>query len=202
MGNGTNTSTSSTMQLQDVLVCLLFSLGITGSACGQDLRPRLAYEHHLPTESLHGSDSRFLLHSTAKAWAIELNLELSGMSASDDLPAAGWLVLGGAAGWGVGLAGGALLGEGINEVLQVQSFGAGTLTGAALGVATMTPLGVHLANGRKGSYTMELLTSAAVTVATVLLMGTVEDGYEPFVLGTGAAVQIGLSTLIECETSP
>ena len=87
------------------------------------------------------------------------------------------LVLGGLAGGALGLYAGAYAGyategigvrgglwEGSNEYVPI-----GLLLGAVAGETLLVPLGVHLANGRQGTYWSSALLSAGVTAAGLLL---------------------------------
>ena len=94
------------------------------------------------------------------------------------------LVLGGAAGGAVGLVGGAYVGyflaagpNGCGDPGNPDDwcgFG-GALLGAVVGEVSMIPLGVHLANGRRGSYGPALLASTGVFAGGILLAAAVRD---------------------------
>jgi hypothetical protein len=78
------------------------------------------------------------------------------------------LFLGGILGGGAGLFGGALAGyhlSGGGRICGDDSCGLyGGVLGAAVGEMALLPLGVHLANGRRGNYGLELLASVAIGV--------------------------------------
>ena len=163
------------------------------------LQPRLSYHYQMSATAADVYQANtypreatlFRFQPTSAGWSME----------ATDPPAVGWLAAGGTAGFSVGLVGGAFIGELINQtLLQVQLLGAGAFAGGILGATTMTPLGVHLANGRRGSYAGSLLASAAVIGATVFLMGEVEDGSELYVAAGGVIAQISLSMLVERAT--
>ena len=185
-----------------IIGALLF-WGRAETAMGQSpssLQPRLSYHYQMSataadvyqTNTYSRESTLFRFQPPSTGWSVE----------ATDPPAVGWLAAGGAAGFSVGLVGGAFIGGLINQtLLQVQLLGAGALTGGILGATTMTPLGVHLASGRRGNYLSGLLASAAATCATLFLMGEVKDGSEPYVAAGGVIAQISLSTFIEWATA-
>lgn len=196
----TNQSVRPTPTMSDLLPLFTMPLcaGVLPSAHGQSLQSRFSYgqlrqgEH---TEIYNENDV------SEAGFDIHLGLPDSHRSALGERTAAGWLVLGGALGWGTGLVGGAYAGAALNEILRVQILGIGSTIGGVAGVVTMTPLRVHLMNERRGNYLLSLLGSAAVTAGTVIVMTEFANGAEPYVAAGGVALQIGLCTLIERETS-
>ena len=90
----------------------------------------------------------------------------------------GRLALGGVAGGGLGLVGGAVLGAAIDRADDDDCidmcFGPGMILGALGGEALGMALGVNLANGRKGSLPANLLASAAILAGG--LLATHESG--------------------------
>jgi hypothetical protein len=110
------------------------------------------------------------------------------------------LVLGGLAGGAVGYVGGGLVGYAIDA----RDCGSddwfcglgGFVLGAAIGEATLLPLGVHLANGSRGNYGQATLLSFGI-VAGGMLMALVTT---PAVLLAVPVVQLITSVDIERTT--
>lgn len=80
--------------------------------------------------------------------------------------ATGWLVAGGVAGGGVGMFAGMIAGALIDGKADEDCidfcFGPGLILGTLAGEALGGALGVHLANGRRGSLPLGMLTSAGI----------------------------------------
>ena len=74
----------------------------------------------------------------------------------------GWLAVGGVLGGAAGLVGGAYVGARITEDDCEDCFLLGGIHGAIGGWSTGIPLGVHLANGRRGKLLPSMLTSLAI----------------------------------------
>lgn len=88
-----------------------------------------------------------------------------------------WPIAGGLLAGGLGALGGGLLGSSNVDSPGCDFCGVGGfITGAVIGEATLTPLGVHLGNSRRGSFGLGLLTSLAVVGgALALASGTYGD---------------------------
>jgi hypothetical protein len=114
-------------------------------------------------------------------------------------PSVVWPLLGGAVGCVGGTYGGAILGYLILGEDDGEFGGPGdvigVLGGAAVGNALLTPLGVHLGNARKGSYSIDLLT-AVLSGALGLGVSSLADHAFPGVLA-GAAMQVAAVTYVE-----
>lgn len=125
---------------------------------------------------------------------------------SSEAPAAKWLALGGLAG-GVS---GAAVGGGIGHLLLDRGdvfIPGGLIMGAGVGLGIGEPLGVHLANGRRGNYFTNVLVSTGVLgISSALVWGVVsrlEAGDAGIVLGGSllTAIYIGTSIGIERVTA-
>jgi|GEM_PF-4981727 len=112
--------------------------------------------------------------------------------------ATGWLVLGGAAGAGAGIVGGALAGMAYS-CMDECGYRA-PLWGAIVGEIVLLPLGVHVANGRKGSYGLELLASAGLGAGGVLLGQQWTDA-APYLAYLVPLAQIAAVAYVEQRTS-
>ncbi len=75
------------------------------------------------------------------------------------------LAAGGLLGGGLGLLGGAYVGAKITEHDCEDCFIVGLFYGGVAGGSALLPLGVHLANGRRGDYGKSLLASLAIGAA-------------------------------------
>lgn len=92
-------------------------------------------------------------------------------------PSAVSLGLGGLVGGAVGTFAGAYLGAKATEDECEDCFLEGLVYGGIAGESALLPLGVHLANGRRGNYGLSLLASAAIAGAGVgLAAATHEEG--------------------------
>lgn len=85
----------------------------------------------------------------------------------------GALVLGGAIGWALGVVGGGFIGAGV-EVRNTEHCydwcgAAGFLLGAIVGESLLVPLGVHIANGRQGTYGKSAAASLGIAAAGLVL---------------------------------
>ncbi len=91
------------------------------------------------------------------------------------------MVGGGVLGGAVGLVAGGLVGAAIgggNAICGDDACGLEEAAyGAIIGEATLLPLGVHLANRRRGNYALSLLASAAIGAAGVLAVDAANDGW-------------------------
>ena len=112
-------------------------------------------------------------------------------------------VAGGLLGGAVGFVGGAFIGAAIgggNTICGDDSCGLEEAAyGAVIGEATLLPLGVHLANHRRGNYGLSLLASAAVAGAGLLAVDAANDGWPLIAIPVGQLIS---SILIERATSP
>ena len=134
---------------------VLFALIAPSSAHAQSPDPRLA----LPPLAL-----RRVGIAPPSAAALPLRASADGAAARSVSP--GWLVAAGVVGGGLGMVAGAVGGAVVDgrpdddciDFCFGPGFVLGALAGEALGVAA----GVHLANGRKGSFLLDLATSAGV----------------------------------------
>lgn len=129
-----------------------------------------------------------------------------GMAAAGVEPAEGGhstprLVVGGVLGGGVGLGLGALIGGALgggDTLCGDDPCGfAEAIFGAIGGEVALLPLGVHLANGRRGNYWLSLLASAGVAAGGLALSGGGDHGE---VLAAVPVLQIVSSILIERGT--
>ncbi len=111
------------------------------------------------------------------------------------------LVLGGVLGGGVGLGLGALIGGALgggDTLCGDDPCGfAEAIFGAIGGEVALLPLGVHLANGRRGNYGLSLLASAGIAAGGLALAGGGDHGE---VLAAVPVLQIVSSILIERGT--
>ena len=91
-----------------------------------------------------------------------------------------WLVGGGVLGGAVGLGAGALIGGilgGGNKICGDDPCGLDeAIFGAIGGEVALLPLGVHLANGRRGKYLPSLAVSAAIAGIGIMLSGNGDHG--------------------------
>lgn len=134
---------------------VLFALIAPSSAHAQSPDPRLA----LPPLELRRMDV-----APPSAAARPLRVSVDGLQGRGVSP--GWLVAAGVVGGGLGMVAGAVGGAVIDgrpdddciDFCFGPGFVLGALAGEALGVATA----VHLANGRNGSFLLDLATSAGV----------------------------------------
>ena len=114
------------------------------------------------------------------------------------VPRDGAMVLGGLAGGVVGFFAGGYAGAmagGGNRVCGDDPCGfEEAVWGAAAGVSTFIPLGVHLANGRHGSYGKDLAASLVIGVAGMSLAYQSNSGVPLLLMPVG---QIVASVLIE-----
>jgi hypothetical protein len=113
-------------------------------------------------------------------------------------PRDGAMVLGGLAGGVVGFVAGGYAGAaagGGDRICGDDACGLEeAVWGAAAGVSTFIPLGVHLANGRRGSYVAELAASLAIGAAGLGLAYDTNSGVPLIFVPVG---QILTSMLIE-----
>lgn len=114
------------------------------------------------------------------------------------------LTLGGLAGGAVGLVGGFYVGAVLasdddGDDLDVLS---GGVAGATIGEGLLVPLGVHIANGGRGSYTTSALASLGIAAAGLLALQAVhyDPPGAPIVLVAVPVAQILTSIAIERAT--
>jgi hypothetical protein len=113
------------------------------------------------------ADARLTPSSAAPA----LSPRLQGLTepGADDGRHSVWLVLGGTAGGGLGMVAGMVAGAVMDGPADEDCidfcFGPGLLTGALVGEAVGMALGVHLAYGRRGSFSRGALTSSGILAA-------------------------------------
>ena len=108
-------------------------------------------------------------------------------------------VLGGVVGFVAGGLAGAAIGGG-NSICGDDACGLKEAAyGAVIGEATLLPLGVHLANHRRGNYVLSLLASAAIGAAGILAVDAANDGWP---LIPVPIAQLISSILIERATGP
>jgi hypothetical protein len=110
----------------------------------------------------------------------------------------GLLALGGVLGGAVGLVGGAYVGARITEDDCEDCFLLGGIRGAIAGGSAGIPLGVHLANGRRGKLLPSLLASLAIGGAG-LGAAVLANKYELMI--PVPVAQLVASILIERSTS-
>lgn len=112
-----------------------------------------------------------------------------------------WLVVGGVVGGGVGLGAGALIGGflgGGDKICGDDPCGfQGAILGAVGGEVALLPLGVHLANGRRGKYLPALAVSASIAGLGITLAGNGDHGE---ILVAVPVLQLVSSILIERGT--
>ena len=89
-------------------------------------------------------------------------------------------MLGGAAGAVAGMYGGAFLGASLEE--PAHDITPGMVYGFLAGEMLLLPVGVHLANGRKGSFLADLAVSVVIGTSAVFATSAMDDG-TPLVLG-------------------
>jgi hypothetical protein len=113
-----------------------------------------------------------------------------------------WLVVGGLTGGMAGFFGGGYLGyllSGGDRGCGEEDCGLlGVVYGAAAGESILLPLGVHLANHRRGSYAYSLLASVAVGALGIGLAGATDSAELLLAVPIGQLVS---SVLIERATS-
>lgn len=123
------------------------------------------------------------------------------MTRSDMRVATPWLVVGGVVGGGVGLGAGALIGGvlgGGDKICGDDPCGfQEAILGAIGGEVALLPLGVHLANGRRGKYLPALAASAAIAGLGIALAGNGDHGE---VMIAVPVLQLVSSILIERGT--
>ena len=92
--------------------------------------------------------------------------------------ASGWLLLGGVVGGAVGLVGGGLIGAAIESRDCEGDFCGlgGFIVGGMLGESVLLPLGVHLANDRRGDFGKAALISAGIAAAGILIISQTDQG--------------------------
>ena len=115
----------------------------------------------------------------------------------------GTLILGGLLGGAVGLFVGGYAGAFLNDSEDGNPDDldalTGFLVGAIIGETVTLPLGVHLANKRRGNFGQSLLASAAATAVGLFIATRGEDHPEAVIPIT--IVQLGASVIIEQNTT-
>jgi hypothetical protein len=108
----------------------------------------------------------------------------------------GGMIVGGLAGGTIGFFAGGYAGfalDGGNRVCGDDPCGVeGALWGVVLGESVVLPLGVHIANGRRGNYGTELLTSVGIAVGGVMLAAASDSGI-PLLLVPIAQIASGIA---------
>ena len=107
-------------------------------------------------------------------------------------------IWGGLLGATVGLFGGAFLGSASFGQRGYDAVG-GAIVGAIIGEVLVMPLGVHYGNNRQGKFGLDLLSSAAVAGAGLLMMNTLSAD-ESFLLLL-PVLQIGATVAVERATA-
>jgi hypothetical protein len=108
------------------------------------------------------------------------------------------LLLGGVLGGAAGVLGGAAIGVKATQDDCENCFFNGLVYGSVAGGSALLPLGVHLANGRRGSYGTSLLASLAIGAAG---LGTALATNEGGVMIAVPVLQLVSSVVIERRTS-
>jgi hypothetical protein len=108
------------------------------------------------------------------------------------------MVVGGVAGGAAGVLAGGIIGAKVRENACEDCFLPGLVYGAIAGGSAALPLGVHLANGRRGSFGTSLLASLAIGGAG-LGLATLTGEYG--VIVALPVAQIASSVAIERSTS-
>jgi hypothetical protein len=120
-----------------------------------------------------------------ESWAAPIVLDngrssAAGVSGPERGRSTARLVAGGLLGGGLGLGAGALLGGlvgGGNKICGDDPCGLDeAIFGAIGGEVALLPLGVHLANGRRGKYLPSLAVSAAIAGVGIVLSGNGDHG--------------------------
>jgi hypothetical protein len=114
------------------------------------------------------------------------------------------MTLGGLAGGAVGLVGGFYVGAALandDDPEDLEAL-AGGAVGATIGEALLLPLGVHLANGRRGSYAASALVSLGIVAGGILALQAVhyDAPGTPVILVAVPVSQIAASIGIERST--
>lgn len=111
------------------------------------------------------------------------------------------LVLAGLIGGTVGVFAGGFIGSALgggNAICGDDACGLEeAVYGAIIGESALLPLGVHLANHRRGSYGLSLLASGAIALAGVAAVDATDDGWPLIAVPVGQLVS---SILIERAT--
>ena len=91
-------------------------------------------------------------------------------------------LLGGAAGGAAGMFGGLLVGASIDNDEYHDDISPGMVYGFLAGEMILLPVGVHLGNGRKGSFLADLAVSAVIG-SSVVLMTSASNDETPLLIG-------------------
>ena len=108
-------------------------------------------------------------------------------------------LIGGAVGFFAGGYAGAILNDSDNGDPDELDALTGFVVGAIIGETVTLPLGVHLANKRRGNFGQSLLASAAATAVGLFIATRGEDHPEAVIPFT--IVQLGASVIIEQKTT-
>ncbi|MBK6423326.1 MAG: hypothetical protein IPF77_14140 [Gemmatimonadetes bacterium] len=112
------------------------------------------------------------------------------------------MVLAGVTSGAIGLAGGGLIGSAVgggNAICGDDACGLEeAVYGAIIGESVALPLGVHLANRRRGNYGLSLLASVGIGALGILAVDSSNDGWPLLAVPIGQLVS---SILIERATS-
>lgn len=135
--------------------------------------------------------------------ANELRIARSSPALSESRPAP-VLVSGGLVGGVVGLVGGFYVGAVLasDEDADDLDFLSGGVAGATVGEGLLLPLGVHIANGRRGSYMTSALASLGLAAAGLLALEVshYDPPAAPIILVAVPVAQLAASIAIERAT--
>jgi hypothetical protein len=106
-------------------------------------------------------------------------------------------ILGGAAGGIAGMYGGVIVGASIEEG-PADDITPGMVYGLLAGEMLLLPVGVHLGNGRKGSFLADLAVSAVIGTTAVFITSSTDDA-TPLLIG--AAAQYAAVVAVERMTA-
>jgi hypothetical protein len=107
-------------------------------------------------------------------------------------------LIGGAVGFFAGGFAGAVLNDRDDDPDELDAL-AGFVVGAIVGETVTLPLGVHLANKRRGNFGQSLLASAAATAVGLFIATRGEDHPEAVI--PIPIIQLGASVIIEQKTT-
>src|SRR5690349_14042650 len=107
-------------------------------------------------------------------------------------------MLGGATGGVVGMYGGLVVGASIENNPNADDITTGMAVGFLAGEMLMLPVGVHLGNGRKGSFLADLAVSTVIGTSAIFLTASTNDG-TPIIIG--AAMQYAAVIAVERATA-
>lgn len=107
-------------------------------------------------------------------------------------------ILGGATGGVVGMYGGLVVGASIENDPNSDDITTGMAVGFLAGEMLMLPVGVHLGNGRKGSFLADLAVSTVIGTSAVFLTAASDNGTPILV---GAVAQYAAVVAVERATA-